>query len=362
MRAIVFVDRKGLYYFGGDAKTALSFQFPPTSVQDMEIINEDELTKAIDNFIKANKLKSADILYCFSSQTYFEKGVPEKTSSEDIEILQSEFADNVPFNRVLSKSFTQGKVTTIIALNKDFAYTIKNVFESLGFKTDAIVPTFALFGQQAVAFSGQIGAQLMKHFNSLQQVSFPIQDDESKNVDRDEKEFTSPKKQSNKRLYVLVGVFAVLIVTLIAFYLYMQKKRAPKPISRQQNNITAPTTAPILPSPTPIEASPTATLKPDISKDEIEILVLNGSGISGEADRVKSRLEEADFTNIVTGNAPTQDSEKTSIVFKPRVPRAYRDEITTMIKSLGYQITTRENDEITSDVLITTYVNERADN
>ena len=209
MRAIVFVDRKGLYYFGGDAKTALSLQFPPTSVQDMEIINGDELSKAISDFIKANKLKPADVLYCFSSQTYFEKAVPEKIPPEEIEALRSDFADNVPFNRVLSKSFTQGKVTTIIALNTEFAYTIKKVFESLGFKTEAIVPTFALYGHQAVTFSGQVGAQLMKHFNSLQQVSFLVKDDESKNIDRDEKEFSTPKKQSNKRLYLL-EIFLVM--------------------------------------------------------------------------------------------------------------------------------------------------------
>ena len=354
MRAIVFVDRKGLYYFGGDAKTALSLQFPPTSVQDMEIINGDELTKAINDFIKANKLKPADILYCFSSQCYFEKAVPEKTAPEEIETLRSDFADNVPFNCVLSKPFTQGKLTTIVALNKEFAYTIKKVFESLEFKTEAIVPTFALYGQQAVTFSGQVGAQLMKHFNSLQQVSFLINDDENKNIDRDEKEFSTSKKQSNNRLYLLVGVFGVLIVILIAFYFYMQKKRAPKPISQQPIDITAPTTIPILPSATP-EVSPTATLKPDVPKGEIEISILNGSGVAGEADRVKDRLEEADFTNTTTGNAPIQDSEKTSVVFKPTVPRAYREEITTMIKSLGYQITTRENDEITPDVLITTY-------
>ncbi|QQS44547.1 LytR C-terminal domain-containing protein [Candidatus Roizmanbacteria bacterium] len=355
MRAIVFVDRKGLYYFGGDAKNALSLTFPPTSVQDMEVISGEELSKVISDFVKANKLKPADVLLCFSSQCYFEKVIPEKTSPEEIETLRMDFTDNVPFNKVLSKPYTQGNTTVIVALNKEFAYAIKNVFESAGFTTQAIVPTFALYGQQSVTFSGQVGGQLMKHFNSLQQVSFPVKDEEPKNVDRDEKEFSTPKKQSNNRLYLLLGVFAVLIVILVAFYFYMQKKRAPKQISRQPIDITAPATVPILPSATPTTASPTATLKPDIPKEDIEIRVLNGSGIAGEADRVQDRLAEADFTNVTTGNAPTLDSEKTSIVFKPSVPRSYKDEITTMIKSLGYEVTTRENDELTSDVLITTY-------
>lgn len=354
MRAVVFVDRKNMYYFGGDAKTALSLPFPPTAVQDMEVINGDELIKTITDFIKANKLKPAEILYCFSSQTYFEKAVPEKTAPEEIERLRSEFNENVPFNKILSKDFSQGKNTTIIAMNKDFAYTMKKVFETLGFSTQAIIPTFVLYGQQAVTFSSQVGEQLMKHFNSLQQVSFPTKEDETKNIDHDEKEFAVQKKPGNNRLYVLIGVFGVLIIILIGFYFYMQKKRAPQPSAQTPSQVIVPTTITSLPSPT-VEASPTATLQPDIPKDEIEISVLNGSGVAGEADRVKERLAEADFTNVTTGNAPTLDSEKTSIVFKPTVPRAYKDEIVTMIKSLGYQITTRENDEISSDVLITTY-------
>ncbi len=351
MRAVIFIDRKGLYYFGGDAKSALSLIFPPTSVQDMEVINGEELSKVVSDFIKANKLKSADILYCFSSQSYFEKVVPEKTPPEEIETLRADFTDNVPFNKVLSKTYTQGKVTVIIGLNKELAFTLKKVFEAAGFTTEAIVPSFALYGQQTVTFSSQVGAQLMKHSNSLQQVSFPIKEAEPKNIDQDEKEFSTPQKKSNTRLYVLLGVFAALILILVAFYYYMQQKRAPQPT----DVTTTITVAPVLPSATPTEASPTATLKPEIPKEDIEIRVLNGSGIAGEADRVQDRLAEADFTNVTTGNAPTLDSEKTSIVFRSTVPRAYKDEIVTMIKSLGYEITTRENDELTTDVLITTY-------
>ncbi len=360
MRAIVFIDRNILYYFGGDAKTALSLQLPPTSVQDMEVINSEELVKGISDFVKANKLKPSSLLYCFSSQNYFQKEIPEKTTPEEIESLRIEFADNVPFNRVLSKYYMQGKLSKIIALNKDFAFTIKKAFENLSFSTEAIVPAFALYGDQPVTFNSQVGEQLLKHFNSLQQVTFPVHDEEPVTVDHEEKEFTGEKKESNKRLYVLLGVFGLLILVLILFYYMMRIRPAQKQMSGQLSPSTEP--AQTLPTFTPVPVSPSPTVAPDVDKEDIIIEILNGSGTPGEADRVKDRLGEAGFTNIITGNAPTQTSEKTSIVFKPSVPRLYRDEVVTMVKSLGFDVITRENDEITNDILITTFQTGEEDN
>lgn len=65
------------------------------------------------------------------------------------------------------------------------------------------------------------------------------------------------------------------------------------------------------PQPTPIESP---NIKEDLSKYSVQ--VLNGSGISGEASRVKDILLEAGFTNIKTGNASKYDYQETEISLK----------------------------------------------
>ena len=72
------------------------------------------------------------------------------------------------------------------------------------------------------------------------------------------------------------------------------------------------------PSPTPT-STPTATPTPDISKldrSSISIQVLNGSGTSGVAGRMKALLEEKGYTVENTGNADSYDYENTEIEVK----------------------------------------------
>ena len=68
-------------------------------------------------------------------------------------------------------------------------------------------------------------------------------------------------------------------------------------------------------SPTPLPTKkPTPT--PSVNRDELKIKILNGSGTKGKATEVKDILQEAGFTEIVTGNAETFDYEKTEVQIK----------------------------------------------
>ena len=339
-----------LYFIGGGAKAPLSLQLPATVVQDMEVIDEDGLSKLIAGFVKTNKLKPSSLLICFSHACYFQKDVPEKATASEIVALKAEFDDNVPFNKVLSREFTQGKKVKIIGINRDLAYAIKHGFDILLFETEGIVPLFALYGEQAVTFNTQMGEQLMKHYNSLQQITFPVATDDTLNTDPAEIEYSGEKKKSSNRTLLLLGVFVFLLLILILFYMIMKQKRAaPPPVNESSQQATVVTVPTVLPSP-----SETPTPVPTVQKELIAIQVLNGSGIPGQADLIKARLEDGGFVEVTTGNAPTQTSEKTSIVFKPSTPRSYRQEITTALQLLGFDLSIREAEDIEFDVLITT--------
>lgn len=79
-------------------------------------------------------------------------------------------------------------------------------------------------------------------------------------------------------------------------------------------------------TPTPVatpevSVTPTPTTKAEekIDVSEFDIAILNGSGIAGEAGKVKTLLEDAGFSVTSTGNAPTYDYTKTIIKAKSTV-------------------------------------------
>lgn len=68
------------------------------------------------------------------------------------------------------------------------------------------------------------------------------------------------------------------------------------------------------PTPTPTVAPmPTATPTPAVDKTKVSIQVLNGSGIAGEANKMKTLLEEKGYTVEGTGNAKSYEYKQTEI-------------------------------------------------
>lgn len=89
------------------------------------------------------------------------------------------------------------------------------------------------------------------------------------------------------------------------------------------------------PTPTPsLEASskPSATPAAQVDLEKYTVAVQNGSGIAGEAGKVKTLLEEAGFKVGSTGNAPSYDFEETVIKAKSTVDKAYLDKLTDTLK------------------------------
>lgn len=98
-------------------------------------------------------------------------------------------------------------------------------------------------------------------------------------------------------------------------------------------------------------ATPTRT---EISKGNYTIEVLNGSGISGEAARVKGILEKEGFTVSSTGNADKSDFEETTISAKSSVEKEWIDLLKT---ALGTSVVVSEptslDDTESADVIVT---------
>jgi hypothetical protein len=109
------------------------------------------------------------------------------------------------------------------------------------------------------------------------------------------------------------------------------------------------------PTPTPT-STPTPTPTPDVSqldRSVLSIQVLNGSGIAGEAGKMKDALEEKGYTVENTGNAETYDYETTEIFVKAESEEylPLLEEDLKELYSLGTVEATLE-DDVTYDVRI----------
>lgn len=114
-------------------------------------------------------------------------------------------------------------------------------------------------------------------------------------------------------------LFAVLVLLLVAgllgggIYFYQsQIKKASEPI-------TAPPPSSVVVAPTPTPQTV------DLSAYSVQIL--NGSGIIGEAGKVKTLLEEQGFKEFTTGNAKSFEFTNTEVSMKVNIEEAAFDKI-----------------------------------
>ena len=121
----------------------------------------------------------------------------------------------------------------------------------------------------------------------------------------------SPQKPPSIALWIIIPGFFLLGALLGGIFFY-------------QKGISSGTT----PTPAPIETpalsettTPSPTAEPNLGKYTIKIL--NGSGISGEAGKVKSLLEKAGFKVSSAGNASSFDYTKTVIQAKEDVDKDF---------------------------------------
>lgn len=138
-----------------------------------------------------------------------------------------------------------------------------------------------------------------------------------------------PQKKS--KLWIILVVI-IIIFAAVGGALYYFRTKAVKEITKEEKPSTStsqpsPTQSPI-PSKFPT-ASESSSLKADLSKYKIQ--VLNGSGIKGEASKVKDFLEEEKFVVKDIDNADTSNYEKTVIKAKKDVPKEYLDELKSVL-------------------------------
>lgn len=143
----------------------------------------------------------------------------------------------------------------------------------------------------------------------------------------------------SKRNWIIISI--VIVIAIIGFVYFMFFRGGSGGTSQV--------------SPTPTffeEEEPTPTPERESNKENIKIRILNGSGIVGEAGRVKTLLEKADFVVESTDNADAYDHKETDIQAKAKIDTPVIEELTGILDD-DYTVSSSElGDSEEVDIII----------
>lgn len=152
---------------------------------------------------------------------------------------------------------------------------------------------------------------------------------------------------ARRRVGIPKEIFLFIASFVVSFGLFSLFSKTNLHISLPQIMKRAePTVVPTVPPPTP-------TPTPSVSRNELKIKILNGSGTAGKASEVKDILKDKDYQEIVTANADSFDFKQTEIAIKEAKMDA-KIYVTEDLKDYvpNPKITTLKDTE-TADVVIT---------
>lgn len=115
-----------------------------------------------------------------------------------------------------------------------------------------------------------------------------------------------------KMILITTGVFILTVAIGIGVGLAILKYSGSK-----QGTANTPVVEVEQPTTTPVPATPTPTASPSaaIDKSKVKILIVNATKKAGYAGQIKTKLENADFTQVSTGNAKGDYTDEGNFVY-----------------------------------------------
>ncbi len=214
---VIFVDKKGLYFYTSILTSPLFFEFPPANVINLDVIHEEKLEEKIQAFIVQNQLSPTSVIMVLAESTYFEKDFIDIPPDQQ-ETAKRAYMDNVPFELIDTKSYPLPNGFKLVVVNKQLCDVLKRSFEKKGFGIEGITPVLVLGPLAPLTDMPSLQTLLItmiSKFALLKQNAFSLQQikqqalPSSSPFRRDE-----PKENNNKKIIFLGLVFSVLLLFL----------------------------------------------------------------------------------------------------------------------------------------------------
>ena len=343
---VLFLKRDSLeLYLANSDGPKNKLSFPPEIIKYEEIIDEAKFENLISSFLQKELVSNQKVIILLSQDILFQKTISAKDKNlEEAEIKK--FTDEIPFD--VSKTATVKVPTTaglnIIATNKKLYLPIATACEKLNSQVEAVIPS-TIFGiSKDLPLTKNDIAQIIKNPKLVNASNFLlVQADTDSQIDQERSK--SFAKNNKNILFILL--FVLIIIAVISFIFIKQKKQAVSP--KKELEITQGS-----PMPTPSEESTAGAEIEEISKEDLKIQILNGTGVAGQAQDLADLLKSDGFGDVTLSNSPTTDNTQAKVSFKDRVPQIVKDNLTQKLEEIFETVQVETLVESDFDIAITT--------
>jgi len=213
-QGVLYLDRYSFDLYSDLLATVIRFPFDPKVIRDYDVIDKNGLVNEIKLFIQQNNLQPITLVIILSADVLFTKQITLSDPTKRQATVQS-FVENVPFESVGSVNIPSADAIQIIASNKDMYDTIQQSFAASRFSVVAVAPAVVI---NDVNFSNgltaDIAPQILGMMESLQAYNFQTLPQTVQLETTKDETTTKSETKKNVRLFLLIGVFVLLLVAL----------------------------------------------------------------------------------------------------------------------------------------------------
>lgn len=350
---VLYLTNKSLILYDKSIQKISKLGFPPDVLDNQEIVDKAKLEKFLAEFFTSCKIKGKKAIGLISDNLIYQKNIPK---SKNFELEKSNFLDEIPFdpgNIARYESEIKDNVF-LAATNKTIYNSVKNIFQRLGGNVISIIPAF-LIGKfkSAQALTIDEFEQILKRSDLFRKNDYFIESKVIPELEEKKHSFFNTK-------ILLLGVGGSLIILGGLYLLYqtigkeylkgqnkdLAKQARPSALVNMKENLAS--------SSGTIEATPSGQVL--VNKEEVKFQVFNGTGLSGQAGRVRSILNKLGFNKIEVGNTQRSTNTKTTkIDYYSRLSEKLKDEINQELNKLFSSVEAKEaTGSAEFDVVVTT--------
>ncbi len=237
MTGVIFLQKNKFDIYTMPPGRVSEFLFVPEVIKELDIIDRDLLDNLVKLFVTNNKIPACNLVIIIAENACFTRDIQLQSPDSEVAVedIAKEFVDSVPYEKIASRNFPLQRGIRAFAVNEDFYLGIVSAFEKMGFKIDGVYPGLAfgnLIGKDFVLSSSN-SELVLSTARSQGKYNLLLPEERAENEQEDhtvgegvsnapeqvddyviEKE-EPVRKKSNKRLFLMIGVFLVLIIILI---------------------------------------------------------------------------------------------------------------------------------------------------
>ncbi len=385
-KALLYLEKNALSLYIPGKEAIVKLAFPDTVVRAGDIVDKNAFLTLLQTVVSSNAVQSVNIIVVVGQSLLFTKDIVEvvppvtqpitqpitqpavqpvpavpikkvtppttaelaaKESKERAEIQA--FVDKVPFEHVFYKTLKLPTGVRVFATSGDLLESLQEAFHTSNSLVESAFPT-GVFDTSITFQNGltvDIAKQVILKVDSMRQYNLfeslkPVQ------ISSDGEVIPvrpSLKHAKDFRLFIMIGVFVVLIGILIFFFVRMNAEN-----EALMKKVT-PTPAAILPtesvSPLPTIASSSQSA---VFSQSTHVHILTTSQTTSQVPLLQTDLEELGIRQITAANSIS--SSAASIQFSPSIPESAQDTILTIVRKYIPNAVSSQATDTTYDVLI----------